>query len=104
METEKILRYYFNDAANIILEFLCPPNPDFYEACEFGYYEKVIKNIELERFLARCNLDPCRSRPSLDFGRGFYLASQNNYTNIINLIKQNYGASNQAFPLLALQF
>ncbi len=43
--TEKILHDKFNDAAYIILDFLCSSSPSLYDACKSGYYEKITELI-----------------------------------------------------------
>lgn len=46
METEKLLHKYFNDPTNIILDFAWPHDLDFRQACEYGYFEYVVKYIK----------------------------------------------------------
>jgi len=46
MQTENILRNFFNDPYDIILDFAWPPDCNYGQACQYGFFEKVSDFIQ----------------------------------------------------------
>jgi len=113
-ETEKILYDIFNDPVNIILNFLCKPDPSLRDACKYGYYEKVEAFIEKRSTsfnggsalndalanaclyghigIAKLLIYNCNSEFDWDWNRGLACACHNSRNMEIILLMISYGA------------
>ena len=77
MQTENILRNFFNDPYDIILDFAWPTNLNFYDSCLFGHYENVSEFISKTKY---------NTVNQYTWNKGLYGACKGGHIHILKII------------------